>query len=185
MKFIACLILMLTSHLDVLANDEVKAFKGEKDRPAEAVPEAANHAEMALIDNVNPLHNVLKEINAEYLQSIKPVFIAKCIMCHSSTAQVPWYGKIPPISFLVQKDIREGTEIMDMALDFPFKNNMDNGPVDDLELIIHVIDDNEMPPIQYKLIHWSSSLTKEEGHKIKQWAIAGINKIKAVEGATP
>lgn len=109
----------------------------------------------------------LIKINTSYLKSVKPIMKSKCLMCHGQVSSMPLYSRIPPISWLVNHDIKESKEHMDMTYDFPFQGH--GTPKDDIKTIQKVILNNEMPPIQYLLMHWQSSLTKKESEILLEW----------------
>lgn len=109
----------------------------------------------------------LQEINQRYLKSIKPIFQAKCFDCHSTKTHYPWYHSIPGIKQLIDNDIKEGLEHVDMTNDFPFKGH--GSPKEDLEAIKETVQENSMPPLSYRLMHWGSELTKKDIETIRSW----------------
>ena len=86
----------------------------------------------------------LEKINEAYLSDIKPIFAAKCLMCHGVPEEVPLYAKIPPASWLVREDMKEAKEDINMSWDFPFVDS--KGPKHSLKEIREVVEDNAMPP---------------------------------------
>ena len=80
---------------------------------------------------------------------------------------MPWYAGIPGPKQLIQNDIKEAKEHMDMSNDFPFEGH--GTPKDDLEALNKTVKENTMPPIQYKILHWSSSLTEDEKRTVNKW----------------
>lgn len=116
----------------------------------------------------------LDAINQAYLRDIKPIFAAKCLMCHGVVAKMPLYAKVPPSSWLVRYDIKEAQEHLDMSFDFPFVGKPTDVPQDGLEEVIEVVQEASMPPFIYKIMHWHSGLTPEESKKILDWANAGL-----------
>lgn len=130
-------------------------------------------------DNGEPLATCteLETINQAYLQDIKPIFAAKCLMCHGVVTRMPLYAKVPPSSFLVKHDIEEAREHLDMSFDFPFVGKPTDVPQDSLEEIIEVVQEGSMPPFIYKIMHWHSGLSVEESKKILDWANAGLKTL--------
>lgn len=125
--------------------------------------------------------DILNGINSNYLKDIKPIFQQKCMSCHSSQAVKPWYGHIPLVSMLIDHDMREGTEHMDMAFDFPFRNQMDKDSEDDLEQLSEVAKTRSMPPVQYWILHWSSRLTNQETKVLSLWATESLEKLRKAQ----
>lgn len=119
----------------------------------------------------------LDAINQAYLKDIKPIFEAKCLMCHGVVSRMPLYAKVPPSSFLVKHDIEEAREHLDMSFDFPFVGKPTDVPQDGLEEVIEVVQEGSMPPFIYKIMHWHSGLNAEESKKILDWAKAGLKTL--------
>ena len=66
---------------------------------------------------------------------------------------------------------------MDMSNDFPFAGH--GNPKDDLKALKRTVKEGNMPPFQYKLLHWSSSLNEDEKKLINKWikdSLESINK---------
>jgi hypothetical protein len=85
-----------------------------------------------------------------------------CFDCHSNEVTWPWYSNIAPASWLVQRDVDEGRSKMNFS-DWGRKGK-DGGE------IAEVIQEGEMPPFQYLLIHTNAKLTAAE----KQTLIQGL-----------
>lgn len=110
---------------------------------------------------------VLDQINAQYLLSVKPILDAKCAACHGQTEKKPLYTIVPPLSWLTTHNINEAQEHLDMTYDFPFKGK--HSIPDQLEDFQEVITDSEMPPLEYLALHWKSSLSIAESKTILEW----------------
>lgn len=41
------------------------------------------------------LRRAYDEIQAEYVNSVQPIFETKCAACHSVNSESPWYSKVP------------------------------------------------------------------------------------------
>jgi len=109
----------------------------------------------------------LKRINAQYVKNIKPIFQNKCFNCHAEAKRLPWYSKIPGPKHLIQSDIREAQKHLDMREDFPFKGH--GTPLQDLEELEEVIQEDSMPPWYYRIMHWGAGLTPQEVERIQAW----------------
>jgi cytochrome c peroxidase len=116
-------------------------------------------------------------INDAYKASVKPILQKKCFDCHSDQTHYPWYYKLPFVKNLIDEDIEEAIEHLDMSHDFPFQSKkMDfEEYMDELK---EVVEKNEMPPIQYKLMHWSSSLSKSDSDIILKWVDYSVGLFK-------
>lgn len=110
---------------------------------------------------------ILSEINLNYLSKVKKIFSDKCLSCHGVNESLPWYYKLPGAKQLMDQDMKEAKTHMDMSNDFPFGGH--GSPIDDLSAISKTIDSGDMPPLEYRLLHWGSKLTKNEIKVIALW----------------
>ncbi len=76
-----------------------------------------------------------------------------CFDCHSNETVYPWYADIAPMRLLVRNHVLEGREILNFS---EWDNTM---PMDEIE---EVINEGEMPPWDYVLLHPEARLTDEE-----------------------
>ena len=76
---------------------------------------------------------------------------------------------------MMNHDIEEAKEHMDMTKGFPFAGH--GIPKEDLEALKETVKEDSMPPWQYKLMHWDSSLTNEEKKIVNQWINESIAKL--------
>lgn len=85
-----------------------------------------------------------------------------CFQCHSNETQWPWYSNVAPASWLIQFDVMEGRA----------QFNFSKWNTNSLELneMVEVINEGEMPPIQYWLFHPNSKLNEQQ----KQDLIKGL-----------
>jgi hypothetical protein len=90
-----------------------------------------------------------------------------CFDCHSNETVWPWYSYVAPVSWLVYNDTMEGRSRMN------FSDWASRHP--DLQEIIAIIQEGEMPPAVYLPMHPGARLTDAE----KQQLIAGLtNSLK-------
>jgi hypothetical protein len=108
-----------------------------------------------------------QKINKNYLTSVKPLFQRACMDCHGSNTEFPWYYAIPGVKQLIDNDIKEAKKHLDFSVDFPFKSH--ETPRKDLDAIESSLKQETMPPIQYRLLHKKSELTKKDILKINEW----------------
>lgn len=109
----------------------------------------------------------LAAVNADYQARVKPIFQAKCWDCHSSHTRYPFYYRLPGARWLIDRDIRQARKHLDMSLDFPFQSHA--GPEKDLDAIREAVEEDEMPPLRYRLGHWRSGLREGERKVILRW----------------
>ena len=119
---------------------------------------------------------VLRIINTEYINTVKPIFKRSCFDCHSSKTTYPWYYKIPGVKQLIDSDVREAKSHLDFSKDFPFISH--DTPKNDLKSISKSILDEKMPPKNYLWLHSDAKLNKEEIEEINKWARNSLEALK-------
>ena len=87
----------------------------------------------------------------------KAVLVQKCADCHSSETRWPVYARVAPGSWLIERDIVEARKKMDLS-------RWEEMPVETQEVlaakIVQEAKSGEMPPLQYRLLHWDARLSK-------------------------
>jgi len=96
--------------------------------------------------------------NAQIPAEAKAVLIAKCVNCHSEATQWPRYARIAPWSWLIDRDVMEGRQYMNLS-------KWAELTPDDRQIleskIIQQARNGDMPPIQYRALHWGAKLSTE------------------------
>lgn len=77
--------------------------------------------------------------------------VAACYDCHSNETRWPLYSYVAPMSWLVQRDVERGRAELNFSTW--------DGDSDDLA---DVVEDGEMPPRNYTLLHRDARLSAEE-----------------------
>jgi hypothetical protein len=77
-----------------------------------------------------------------------------CYSCHSNETDWPAYSYGAPMSWLVRRDVDSGRRAMNFSEWDPTDNEAEDA--------IEEIEDGDMPPSQYTLIHRDATLTDEE-----------------------
>ena len=85
-----------------------------------------------------------------------------CFDCHSNETRWPWYSNIAPISWLVYLDTINGRSHLNFS-----EWNTQGG---DLQEAIEAIQEGEMPPFYYAIMHPEARLSAAE----KQALIEGL-----------
>jgi cytochrome c len=87
----------------------------------------------------------------------KAVLVAKCADCHSNETRWPVYARMAPGSWLIERDIVEARKKMDLS-------RWEEMPVETQEVlaakIVQEAKRGDMPPLQYRLLHWDAKLSK-------------------------
>ena len=86
-----------------------------------------------------------------------------CFDCHSNETAWPWYSNIAPVSWLVYYDVVEGRGKMNFS-------DWGRGFQPNVGEITEVIQEGEMPPVQYLFMHSEAKISAAE----KQALIDGL-----------
>ena len=90
-----------------------------------------------------------------------------CYDCHSHETVWPWYSRVAPISWLVAHDVREGRE----ELNFSAWDRYDPAKRrKKLAKTVEEVDEEEMPPWYYALVHPDARLSAAERELVRAWA---------------
>jgi hypothetical protein len=151
----------------IISSSQIYGHSGEDHESSKSKNEIELDDDGFEIVSTAPSKKVLDEINNIYLSNVKKIFSNKCLSCHGVNDSPPWYYHIPGPKQLMDSDMREAKKHMDMSNDFPFGGH--GSPVDDLNALSKTIKKGDMPPIQYRVMHWGSKLTESEIKEINSW----------------
>jgi cytochrome c len=97
---------------------------------------------------------------------VRATLIAKCADCHSMQTRPPIYGLFAPVSWLMEGDIVPARNAMN--LDLWDKYSADQREIFAAE-IVQQTKMREMPPLQYRIMHWSARITDADIRVFRQW----------------
>ena len=81
-----------------------------------------------------------------------------CFDCHSNEVVWPWYSNVAPASWLVAHDVEEARGYLNFSDWLPGDVELDD--------VQKVLQNGQMPPPQYKLMHAASRLTAAERQQL-------------------
>ena len=81
-----------------------------------------------------------------------------CFQCHSNETNWTWYSNIAPGSWLIAMDVIEGRQQFNFS-------DWNNNP-GELDEMIEAIQEGEMPPIQYWIVHPSSRMNDQQKQEL-------------------
>jgi Haem-binding domain len=90
-----------------------------------------------------------------------------CGNCHSNQTKLPWYGHVVPISWWIDRHVREGRQALNFTEWTTYSARRQH---DELESICGVVSNGRMPPASYKVLHRESRLEAEDKKLICAWA---------------
>jgi len=92
-----------------------------------------------------------------------------CFACHSNLTEWPWYASVAPASWLTQHDVEDGRAKLNFSeWQRPQEAN--------LEEVVDVLRNDEMPPRQYKLIHSEARLSDVQRQQLERGIVASWTK---------
>ena len=97
----------------------------------------------------------------------RDVLVAKCADCHSTQTHSPFYGRLAPMSWLMERDIVDARKAMNLS-------QWDTYSADQQQTfqakIVQETKSHQMPLIQYRMIHWKAGVTPSDIQAFTQWA---------------
>jgi len=107
--------------------------------------------------------------------SILGVMERSCQDCHSDRTQWPWYSRIAPVSWLVEKDVRDGRKDFNMS---HWEQYTAGQQEELLASISTLVRNNKMPQSKYTLLHRDAALQKADVELIYRWAHSERKRVK-------
>ncbi len=123
------------------------------------------------------LDSVYAVVGAAY-KTVEPMLRASCYDCHSSQTVFPWYHAIPGIKQMIDSDIKEGREHLDLDKGFPVEGHANQ--LDQLKEMREEVEEGEMPPFSYTIIHWDTKIEGDQRRKLFGWIDQSSDAIKEV-----
>jgi cytochrome c len=129
------------------------------------------------IEPVKGLDTILQGANMP--ADAKKVLVTKCADCHSNETRWPVYARLAPGSWLIERDIIEARKKMNLS-------TWEQMPADTQDLligqIIHEAKRGDMPPVQYRVLHWGAKLTAADVAALSSMSKTG-NGEESLSGA--
>jgi heme-binding protein len=123
-------------------------------------------AQFARIDRTNPP----VETDLPAPTNAKNALRTACYDCHSNETAWPWYSHVAPVSWLLAYDVVEGRE----ELNFSTWQRYDaKKQQKKLKETIETLNEGEMPPWFYTMMHPTARLADADRQAIVAWASAG------------
>jgi hypothetical protein len=92
-----------------------------------------------------------------------------CYDCHSNETRWPWYARLAPASWLVAHDVSEGRRELNFSTWGAYTPHARRKK---LAKSVEEVDEGEMPPWYYTLVHRDARLDAVERAALRAWAAA-------------
>jgi hypothetical protein len=108
--------------------------------------------------------------------AVADVFAHACVNCHSEKTSWPWYSNVAPISWLVEGDVKHAREHLNLSR-WDTVEAVDQRML--LTAIATVIENHEMPPHKYLVLHPEARLSAEDSIRVIEWARAERRRLRS------
>ncbi len=98
---------------------------------------------------------------------VQEILRASCFDCHSNETSYPWYARVAPVSFLVAHDVNEGRGELNFSEWESFAAGRRQHKLQEINEV--VLQEGEMPPWFYVMMHGEAKVTDEEKQVLRQW----------------
>jgi cytochrome c len=105
--------------------------------------------------------------NSQVPSAVRSILVEKCANCHSNQVQAPFYRHLAPLSWLMERDIVEARKAMNLSLWDTYSADRQQT----LEAkMVHETRSHDMPPVQYRMVHWNTRIADADLRIFDQWA---------------
>jgi hypothetical protein len=120
-------------------------------------------AQLVPVDRSNP--PVQGEVAAP--AEVRAILRRACYDCHSNEVRWPWYGRVAPVSWLLERDVREGRKEVNFSVfdQYPEKKRRRKW-----KEIPEQLQKGEMPPWFYVAAHGQARLSESDRAALVRWA---------------
>jgi cytochrome c len=101
-----------------------------------------------------------------------------CQNCHSLNTDLPFYGRIAPMSWLMAQDIRQARLHMNLS---QWQEYSDEDRIVLLSEVGRAVKNRRMPLQRYVLLHNEARLSDPERERIYQWTRSERKRLKSVQ----
>jgi len=106
---------------------------------------------------------------------VKSILEKACNDCHSNNTRYPWYAKIQPVDWWLNKHVVDGKK--DLNFD-EFTNRAPRYQYHKMEEVIEMVKEREMPLKSYTWTHKDARLNSNEREMLTGWAQSVMDAMK-------
>jgi cytochrome c len=97
---------------------------------------------------------------------VRSMLVEKCADCHSAQTHAPFYGHFAPVSWLLERDVVDARKAMNLSV-------WEGYSADQKQMLMaKMVEEtkaHEMPPVQYRMIHWNARMTDADLKVLGAW----------------
>lgn len=139
-------------------------------------------AAFIVIQFIHPAKNTSKGPQANYIGNnyavpadVKSILEKACNDCHSNNTRYPWYAKIQPVDWWMNKHVLDGKK----GINFDeYSNRAARYQYHKMEEVIEQVKEQEMPLKSFTWTHKDARLTSIEREKLTGWAQSVMDAMK-------
>lgn len=121
------------------------------------------------VDRMNP--PVETEVPAT--PQARSILRRACYDCHSNETVWPWYSRVAPVSWLIERDVRKGREELNLST---WNRYTTKQQIKKLKESWDRVAEGDMPPWFYLPPHPDARLTKDDLAALEAWARSVVNE---------
>ncbi|CAI1537803.1 Cytochrome c551 peroxidase precursor [Serratia fonticola] len=92
-----------------------------------------------------------------------------CDYCHSNSAKLPFYAELPIAKQIMAQDILSGNQHFNLDATRTALQQKTAVPEVDLAKLEAVLQNQEMPPPMYKMVHWAGNVSDGDRNELLSW----------------
>jgi len=112
---------------------------------------------------------------AQISEPLRDLVERKCGNCHSEVVDWPFYSRVAPVSWLLERDVLEAREHMNLSRWGTYSSQEKS---DLLSRLAAKARSGEMPPARYTAIHGDAKLLSKEQDSLYDWARAERRRLR-------
>lgn len=140
-------------------------------------------AAFVIIQFIRPKKNKAEGAQPNYIGNsfaipadVKTILTKACNDCHSNNTRYPWYAKIQPVHWWLDKHVKTGKKKINFD---EYTNKNLRYQFHKMEETVEMVKEGEMPFDSYTWTHQDARLTEEERNKLIGWANSIMDTMKA------
>lgn len=101
---------------------------------------------------------------------VESILRRSCYDCHSHETSWPWYAHVAPVSWIVAKDVHDAREEMNFSDWGGYRLDKRERLLEDM---LEEVEEGEMPPRYYLLVHPQTRIAGDELETLRAWVRDG------------
>jgi cytochrome c len=97
---------------------------------------------------------------------VRAILGEKCADCHSDQVRAPFYRHFAPASWLMERDIVDARKAMNLSRWDAYSQDQQQTLA---AKIVQETKSREMPPLQYRMIHWRARIVDADVNALALW----------------